>query len=351
MRDGLLGGGLGRGHPADQGSPDGAWLAPLAECLREVVIGERRADVSVAAIRALGLLGASGPRTVSALNGVLARGGPAARLEAARVLVAGGTEGVVDLLASLTRDEWAAIRVEAIRGLGILGGGRHREVLERALDDPSASVRLEAARALVVVANPESLPVMLRGLRQGAGPQIKVVLAAGLGGLRDSRATVPLVRLLGDQHAAVRIASARALGRIGGETASESLVYLLDDPIAEVRVAAARALADTEDSRMVGVLEELLDRPDVGQARISVALALVRLGRTSRAAPVVRSCLESALASLENGAISERREAHEVVRAVAGRDFGYDPLASAPERLTALREIQQWWEWERRRYR
>lgn len=351
LRDGLLNEGLGSDLQADQASSGGGWSASLAARLRQLVVGEERADVTVAAIRALGLLGAWDPGTVGALNDVLALGGPSARLEAARVLVDGGDAGVVDLLARLSRDEWAAIRAEAVRGLGILGGGRHREVLERALDDPSASVRLAAARALVMVGTPESVPVMLRGLRRGAGLQIKVVLAAGLGGLRDSRATVPLVRLLGDQSAAVRIASARALGRIGGETASESLVYLLDDPVAEVRVAAARGLADTEDSRMVGVLEELLDRPDAGSARISVALALVRLGRPLRAAPVVRSCLESALSSLETGAISQRREAHHVIRAVAGRDFGYDPQAPSAERLTALREIRQWWEWERRRYR
>ncbi len=310
-----------------------------------------RPEVAAAAVHALSLLGPPDRSSQAAFAEALTHREPRLRYEAIRALVAAGDPESAAAIAPLTRDEWETVRAEAIAALGALGARPFRGAVEKALEDTSPRVRLEAARALRDLGSAESVPVMLRWLRRGASKEVVIALAEGLGAIGDDRAVVPLVSLLADADPRLRAATATALGEIGGPVATEALVYLLDDANVEVRLAAVEAVAKAGDRRLGPVLIEGLENSRSAGERLAIALALHRLGNERAAAPIIREQVEAALAVLDADDREAREGARSVLVAVGGRDFGYDPLASADERKAGVEAARQWWAWESRRYR
>lgn len=91
-----------------------------------------------------------------------------------------------------------------------------------------------------------------------AAPDIRVLCAQVLGGLRDPRAVGPLIGVLDAPEVGVRREAVRALGRIGGDRALERLLEIaLLDTDASTRIVALRGLGSAR-SLLDGV--EILNR-------------------------------------------------------------------------------------------
>lgn len=156
-----------------------------------------------------------------------------------------GAPAVEPLTAALrtakrTDNAWADpdlnLRAGTSRALGEIGDPRAIDVLIRTLPDNIPAVRQNAARALGNIGGGavDRLIELLKSseaiMRWGA--------ASGLGESGDPRAVQPLVDAIGDTHELVRIEIISSLGQLGDRHAVEPLKKALKDPRFK-RVAAS----------------------------------------------------------------------------------------------------------------
>ncbi|GLZ01977.1 HEAT repeat domain-containing protein [Actinoplanes sp. NBRC 103695] len=173
------------------------------------LLTDRRAEVRVVAVRALGRIG--DPAAAWRLIASLDQSDPVPSLLATHTLVQLGPEAEVTLSAALDHPE-ARVRAVCLEALGLLG----------------------ATGALDRVA---------RVLREDAVLDVSVAAATNLGRLGTRGAVEPLTQALTSARpAALRAAAARALGDLGAPSAVGALVALLDDEQYRVAHEAAHAL-------------------------------------------------------------------------------------------------------------
>lgn len=125
--------------------------------------------------------------------------------------------------------------------LGQRGGDEAVRELVRLLGDDHASVRLSACHALAASEDPGTAAAV-RPLVGSSEATVRRAAAFVLGRLRDEASRGELVRLLDDVSADARRAAAAALGRIGGVDAARALLLALEDEHAGVRMAVETAL-------------------------------------------------------------------------------------------------------------
>lgn len=207
------------------GSP--ASVAVLLERL-----GDRRPEVRVAAVRALGDLGSD--EAVPALS------------EAFLARRVAPTNVVNDALRRI--------------------GGEAAPVFERGVESTDPIVRLSSCFGLSGIAESHG----------GAVHRLAVVLAS-------------------DSDARVRSAAAAALGIVGGGNAPPELVAATTDPDVQVRRSAVKALGSFDDPATGDALDERTEDDD-REVALRAAESLVALARRPRAAAAARARLESSSA-------------------------------------------------------
>jgi HEAT repeat protein len=163
---------------------------------------------------------------------------------------ADSARGATEELLPLLDDVEPGVRIVAVRALGALGASDPRTLarLQAILRDPSdGDARRAAARALARLgpAARGATPALVAALHDANG-HVRREAAAALGRIRSDDADVieALVAATRDEAAFVRVAAAIALGRLGSPPAARpALERLRRDDEEEVREAARRALA------------------------------------------------------------------------------------------------------------
>jgi hypothetical protein len=135
--------------------------------------------------------------------------------------------------------------------------------------------RQEAARTLVKIGDP-AVPALIEALSDARESVCMEALYA-LGQIQDSRAIMPLTKLLVHTEPRIRGIAAELLGKFGDADAVEPLIQTLDGDDEDLKVIAAHALANLEDQRAVYALTQLQEDKDP-LVRSAAGDALNRLG-------------------------------------------------------------------------
>lgn len=159
------------------------------------------------------------------------------------------------------------------------------------MTNPDFTIRHQAVAAFAHDAgrSPEAARALLQVLGSEAEADVHATIADALGTLGpNALAAAPaLVRLLDDEHEAVRQSAASALGSLGARSplVVPALIHALDDPAHDVRAAAVDGLAGegSAASSAVPRLVRIVSTDRIGFVRLRATLALGRI----RAEPAV----------------------------------------------------------------
>lgn len=133
--------------------------------------------------------------------------------------------------------------------------------------------RRDAGRPPDAATRDTVLPVLEASLFDPDAPIARGNAAAAMGALGDARGVDPLLNLLRDKHAFVRMHTALALGRLGDRRAIQPLVAAVDEtPRGSTRSAVGLAIAMLLEREGVAVPEPL---PDDGRAWTSLVQRLL----------------------------------------------------------------------------
>ena len=220
------------------------------------------------------------------------------------------------VLRGLLRDdpEWS-VRASAGRALGRLAARDSVPDLVRALRDPVVDVRVVAAAAIGRLPDPAAVPGLIE-LLTDADASARQWATLALGVIRDTRAVVPLVALLHDPEVSLRVDVVRSLGRIRDPRALAPLVAFVRERgrRPEERTEAISAIAGLEGPERMDALARLLDHSDrvvrqhaaeaLGQFGDALVLPSLRHRLGMERSREVRVALEAAIAAVQDRASS-----------------------------------------------
>ncbi|HEU4382981.1 MAG TPA: HEAT repeat domain-containing protein [Anaeromyxobacteraceae bacterium] len=233
-------------HAEDRRAAMGAvtvlgWLGDPARAAAVAEAGEAE-ELRPAVLEALMAMGRG---VGAALQGVLPRLSPPARVTALAALARLGDASTLGPLAQAAASDDDAVRAAAIDALARLGDAAAVEPLAALLDHPDPAVSGQAAAALAERARQDREAVLGRCRPRGQGrvPAATLRLLGEVGDAGD----LPLVqRALRDPRPATRAAACHALEALAarGEAVgcSPEVLDALDDPVPGVRAAAAQAV-------------------------------------------------------------------------------------------------------------
>jgi cyclophilin family peptidyl-prolyl cis-trans isomerase/HEAT repeat protein len=270
------------------GAQKDAASVPLLQTMVEQARGD--VPITVAAIRALGEIGA--PEAAPAVVAVLAnaKADPNVRVEAAAALARMKNDVAVPALQDLVTDDWPTLRAAAIRALAALDPPGFVTLLSSLEPDPHWAVRAAIADAL------GSMPadVAVDRLRPIVEDPDKRVVAPALESLAKLRApgiAELLLAQLKNPDAGIRVAAASALGEVkppAGVAALRDAYRLAQgEPDADVRTAVVSALAKYGAGEAGETLTAALADPD-WSLRLKAASLAHALDATSQAAAAIR---------------------------------------------------------------
>jgi cyclophilin family peptidyl-prolyl cis-trans isomerase/HEAT repeat protein len=231
------------------------------------------------------------PRAAGALLDLFNGEGQLTRSFAARGLGALKDQKAAALLITAAEDasQPLAVRIQAVRGIALLGDARGGEVMRRLITSPKVdqNLQLEAITALGQLRDPAAADLLIdlvsaqwpsaraaalralskldvdtfigaiSGLDPDAHWSVRAALAATLGDLPRDRAQAPLTGLLKDADQRVLPSVLDALAKIGATDAAPEFISHLksEDPV--VRAAAARGLATLKANAVPALIEAL----------------------------------------------------------------------------------------------
>lgn len=233
-----------------------------------------------------------------ALFGLLRRGTPVQKIEAATAIRKAAYRPAVPLLAEVIRDPLPEVRLSAAAALMVLSGPEVVETLLNGLRDPQ--IRWVCILGLRQVGTP-AVPPLLRRTADAELNFWKQHVLAGMGEtaiegcvetlerakdagtrsaalctleqIRDAQAAWPVVRMLGDpQVGEVAVFLAARMGQV----AVEPLLLTLLDENRDARIRAATALGEMKEPRAVTPLREMSRDPDP-DVRNAASKALQRI--------------------------------------------------------------------------
>jgi HEAT repeat protein len=272
------------------------------------------------------------------------------RAGVAEALGQGHDPRAVAPLMEALRDPSGAVRKAAAAGLGRLKDSACVEALIVALGDRDAGVSKAAMSALVSIGRPAVGP-LCSALQQSLPKTHRRYVVLALGGIRDTRAILPLLNSLSSTYYVVRQAAITALSSYG-EDAVEGLMSMVEtsaiplDPLLReveeqknkrLRLRAIRALGEIKDAAAIKPLRKISkDRlPDIADTT-QAALSKIGLAAWGRYGAVValgnigsRKALPALIRALADYWEHVRREAARALAAVP------DPSA-VPHLIKAL---------------
>jgi HEAT repeat protein len=276
-------------------------------------------------------LASCGPDTAE-LTARLRTGAPEQRRQAAEALGQRGNHAaVVALCAALAADPESAVRTEAARAIGRVGGPDGIGCLMKTLGEDDLHTQLAAVEALAAIGRLAAF-AMLDSLPRTQGI-VRDKLAAAAGSVGEPRAVEPLLDLL---HRADGAETGAARGLVALGYPHLLVPFLSEPPDSPSRRAAARALKDARDPASLAALERALIRLD-GGLDLEVALALARRHKLTPLIQVLDSNAPAAHRRVAAQALatSPRRSAEQALdRAVARRDLA--AVAGAHVRLIRM---------------
>jgi HEAT repeat protein len=156
-----------------------------------------------------------------------------------------GDPRAIDALINALKDKQYYVRLEAATALGQIGDVKALEPLIENMDDENQVVREKAAQAIGEICGLgdtcgiDEVGVLLQDLKdQSKGVRWRASDAL----VKIGRPSVePLIAMLADKDADIKIRAAKSLGEIGDERALEPLANLLRDKDPDVRDAAGKA--------------------------------------------------------------------------------------------------------------
>ena len=251
--------GLGRAKHLPAAKPLVALLAPGAKTPLEVM---------VAAVRALGQIGASD--AAAGLVRLASEPGvdPNLRLEAVAALgelgVTNGAEGV-PVLQDLMTDEWPAMRVAALRAVAAADPENLPALLASLSPDRHWRVRAAQAETLSALPAPVASD-RLRSMLQDEDKRVVAAVIAGLVRMKAEGLGPALVERLGDSDYVVRAAAASAIGTLKPDGAVTALGAAYKRAQADLpygaRTAALEALAAYGGAEAIDTLRGALGDKD-----------------------------------------------------------------------------------------
>ncbi len=205
-------------------------------------------DVETRRYAAVGLRVSPDSAAAPALADALSRPDSLVRYQAVIALGALSGRGPVDPLVRALKDGTAFVRRAALSAM--IDAGRGEAALPTFLEDlrsRNTGTRQAAAEALGRIAAPAAAGPLLEAARSDADSRVRESATAALGSIRAPESVPNLLKLLRDRDARVRGAAARGLGVAGNERVIPRLVAALDDTVASVRDGAASALGRLTD--------------------------------------------------------------------------------------------------------
>ena len=251
----------------------------------------------------------------------------------------------------MLKGEGQLTRAFAARGLSGLKDPRAAAPLLAMVDNPTEplAVRIQAVRGLALLGETQGAPVLMRLI---VSPQVdqnlQLECIVALGQLRHGGAVELLIDLASASWPSVRAAALQALARTDADTFISAISALDPDGHWSVRAAKASALGELEKGRAEAPLADMLRDPDQ-RVIPSVLDALAKVGATN-AVPemlarlraddqVVRGAAARGLATLKApGAIAALTDA----LALSQRDGLYVARTAALDALTALDPVAAW---------
>lgn len=153
------------------------------------------------------------------------------------------------LVAQMTIEHKAQIRVECIKALAALNMKEGVRIIERALTEQTVSVRLAAVRGLYRLAGAESSPALVRMLCD-EDADVRRRTATCIRWLGQKDLAVELVPLLDDINISVRCAAVKAMGNLRSRKVILGLIRHLNDPDKKIRRAINAALEAITGKKM-----------------------------------------------------------------------------------------------------
>ena len=266
-------------------------------------------------------------RAVPALLELLKGDGQLTRAFAARGLGQAKAQNAAPALIAIAENagEATAVRVQAVRALGLLGDRTAAAAMRRLIVSPKTdqNLQLEAVTALSQLRSPDTVELLidlvsapwasvraaalralantdvdtfmsaLSGLEPDQHWSVRAALATTLGDLGRERAEAPLSSMLRDSDQRVLPAVLDAMAKIGAANAVNEMTARLtaEDPV--VRAAAARGLATLKAAKAAPMLLEALTRAQgdgLYAARAATLDALAALDPTA-ARPALTAAL------------------------------------------------------------
>jgi HEAT repeat protein len=196
------------------------------------------------------------------------------RVAAVAQLARCGHDAVPDLLAALGDSEWRVRKsaVEALLGMG-WRAEMARHLIAGVASPDNAALRNAAAEVFVRF-GPVAVPALLESV-PNAEPDVQKFVVDMLGDIGDRRATIVLVRLVGQTDENVAMAAVEALGKLRDPRAVEPLGDLLRQGRPLLQFSAVKALQEIGDGRAVEPLIGCLGRQPLERAALE---ALGRIG-------------------------------------------------------------------------
>lgn len=244
---------------------------PLSRLQKDDDPGVRRAAVVA--------LGALGHRSaLKALVAALSDSDEDVRLAAVRALAENPDRRAAPYLAKLLRDSSREIQLECIHALGLCADSERAQDLQVFLNCDDEELELAAVEAVARLGDRTALPRLLEMLEQATGAESDERWACrivdALRRLKDPRAVLPLIELLGSRSDRVRTRAAEALGAIGDPTALEPLADRFgQEPSTTALAGIVKALGELKDVSALPVLRQALEKADPVRCKAIAALA------------------------------------------------------------------------------
>lgn len=285
------------------------------------------AGLRVQAIRSLGRIGDA--RATKALVALVKTGKADMQLEAADALANLKDPASIAPLLALVEDTAFAARRQAITALrGPLRAHKDdkaRKLLEQLTADQDTVLAIDAVDALAAMADPASLPLLLK-LAGGNARDLRRAAMEVVGNFvgHDAKAIAVLVKALGDDDDAVRAGAAWSLGKIGDASTIPNLIKATRDQGFATQVNATAALARFGGAK---ARDELL-------------------GLTAHRNPYVRANAAIGLGVLggdlaRKALLGMAKDSHRYARVATVRALGAPKLSSAAGVADVLKELAE----------
>lgn len=186
--------------------------------------------------------------------------GEAVRAAVVRAVSSAGEGDAVDILLTALKDEAAAVRVEALRGLARFGRPDVFDAVALHLDDRDLHAAYAAVNAIGNLGDARGIPLLERIAEDEARDLgVRVEAVRSLGRLQAQGSAGALVDLLSRAEPDVRREITKSLALLGGREAMAGLVKASADTFWAVRAAAVNALAAHGAAGIEFVLKALDD--------------------------------------------------------------------------------------------